>query len=91
MVLADMIDTWLLSALVFGIPALCALLRGVTAKSPDDRLAAGTVALILVSLAVLALSIAWGMILILDGMILTAIIASGAMLWFAGHQGDDRA
>lgn len=91
MVLADMIDTWLLSALVFGIPALCALLRGVAAKSPEDRLAAGTVALILLSLAALALSIAWGMILILDGMILAAIIAFGAMIGYAGHSGADRA
>ena len=33
MVLADMIDTWLFTALVLGILALCVILRGIPARS----------------------------------------------------------
>jgi len=73
MVLADMIDTWLFTALVLGILALCVILRGIPARSLDDRLVAGTVAVILVSMAALTLSIAWGTFIILDLVILFGI------------------
>ncbi|OPX63792.1 MAG: hypothetical protein A4E33_01492 [Methanoregula sp. PtaB.Bin085] len=78
-----MIDTWLLSALVTGILALLAMVRGVRAVLPDDRLVTGTVAVILVSLCALTLAIAWSMFVILDGMILVALLAFGAMIWYA--------
>ena len=55
-----MIDTWLFTALVLGVLALCVILRGVPPDVQDDRLVAGTVAVILVSMAALTLSIAYG-------------------------------
>jgi len=82
-----MIDTWLLSALLTGILALCAMVRGVRASSPDDRLVAGTVAVILVSLSTLTLAVALSMFIILDGMILIALLAFGAMIWYAKQPG----
>jgi peptidoglycan/LPS O-acetylase OafA/YrhL len=91
MVQADMIDTWLLCALVAGILALCAALRAIPAKSPDDRLVAGTVALILLSVAAIALSIAWGMPVILDGMILVALAGLFLMIRSARQPGGDDA
>jgi multisubunit Na+/H+ antiporter MnhF subunit len=90
MVLADMIDTWLFTALVLGVLALCVILRGIPAKSPDDRLVAGTVAVILVSMAVLVLSIALGILIILDVVILFSIIGFGVMIWTEKHPGADR-
>lgn len=84
-----MIDTWLLSALASGILALCAMVRSVRAASPDDRLVAGTVAVILVSLCALTLAVAGSMFVILDGMILLALLAFGAMIWFAKQPGAD--
>lgn len=78
-----MIDTWLVSTLVTTVLFLFAVYRGVTAKVPDDRLVAGTVAVILLSLSALTLSIAWGMLLILDIMILAALAAFCGMIWYA--------
>lgn len=82
-----MIDTWLLSALASGLLALAAIVRGVRAASPDDRLVAGMVAVILLSLCALTLTIASGMVVILDAMILLALLASGAMIWYAKQPG----
>ena len=90
MVLTDMIDTWLFTALVVGILALCVILRGVPAKSRDDRLVAGTVAVILVSMAALTLSIALGTLLILSLAILFGICGFGVMIWSGKHPGADR-
>lgn len=75
-----MIDTWLFTALILGILALCVILRGIPAKSRDDRLVAGTVAVILVSMAALTLSIALGTLIILDLVILFSIIGFGIMI-----------
>jgi len=85
-----MIDTWLFTTLVLGILALCVILRGVPAKSRDDRLVAGTVAVILVSLAALTLSIAWGMLIIIDMIILISICWFGVMVWTGKNPGADR-
>jgi multisubunit Na+/H+ antiporter MnhF subunit len=90
MVLADMIDTWLFTTLVLGIIALCVILRGVPAKSRDDRLVAGTVAVIIVSMAALTLSIAWGMLIIIDMIILISICWFGVMVWIGKNPGADR-
>ncbi|MGB9175614.1 MAG: hypothetical protein WCB46_02615 [Methanoregula sp.] len=90
MVLADMIDTWLFTALVLGILALCVILRGVRTKSRDDRLVAGTVAVILVSMAALTLSIAWGMLIIIDFVILFGICCFGVLVWTGKNPGADR-
>jgi multisubunit Na+/H+ antiporter MnhF subunit len=90
MVLADMIDTWLFTTLVLGIIALCVILRGVPAKSRDDRLVAGTVAVIIVSMAALTLSIAWGMLIIIDMITLISICWFGVMVWTGMNPGADR-
>ncbi|MDD1683023.1 MAG: hypothetical protein LUO98_04210 [Methanoregula sp.] len=89
MVLADMIDTWLFTTLVLVILALCVILRSVPAKSRDDRLVAGTVAVILVSMAALSLSIAWGMLIIIDMIILISICWFGVMVWTGKNPGAD--
>ena len=85
-----MIDTWLFTALVLGILALCVILRGIPARSPDDRLVAGTVAVILVSMAALTLSIAFATFIILDIVIFLSICCFGAMIWTGKQQGADR-
>jgi len=85
-----MIDTWLFTALVLAVLALCVILRGVPAKSRDDRLVAGTVAVILVSMAALNLSIAWGMPAIIDGVILLSLCCFGVMFWSGKNPGADR-
>ena len=85
-----MIDTWLLTALVLGILALCVILRVIRAPSPEDRLVAGTVAVILVSMAAITLSIAWGMLIILDVVILLDACCFGVMVWTEKHPGADR-
>lgn len=85
-----MIDTWLFSTLVLGILALCVILRGIPARSRDDRLVAGTVAVILVSMAALTLSIAQGTILILGVAILFGICGFGVMIWTGKNPGADR-
>jgi multisubunit Na+/H+ antiporter MnhF subunit len=87
MVLSDMIDTWLFTTLVLAILALCVILRGVPAKSRDDRLVAGTVAVILASMAALTLSIAWGALIILDLVIFFSICCFGVMFWVGNHPG----
>lgn len=89
MVLADMIDTWLFTALVLGVLCLCVILRGIPAQSRDDRLVAGTVAVILVSMAALALSIASGMLILLDVVILFGICCFGVMIWTGKSKGAD--
>jgi hypothetical protein len=85
-----MIDTWLFTALVVGVLALGVILRGAPAKSPDDRLVAGTVAVILVSMAALALSIAWAATIIIDGVIFLDICYLGITIWQAKNPGVDR-
>jgi multisubunit Na+/H+ antiporter MnhF subunit len=85
-----MIDTWLFTALVLGILALCVILRGIRTVSQDDRLVAGTVAVILVSMAALTLSIALGMFIILDAVIVLSIIGFGMMIWTGKQPGADR-
>jgi hypothetical protein len=85
-----MIDTWLFTALVLGILALCVILRSILTKSLDDRLVAGTVAVILVSMAALPLSIAFGMLIILDLVILLSICCFGVMIWIGKQPGADR-
>ena len=84
-----MIDTWLFTALVLGFLALCVILRSVPAKSRDDQLVAGTVAVILVSMAALTLSIAWGMMIIIDLVILLSICCFGLMIWNGKNVGAD--
>jgi multisubunit Na+/H+ antiporter MnhF subunit len=78
-----MIDTWLFTALVLGLLALCVILRGIPARSPDDRLVAGTVAVIIVSIALLNLSVALGMLIILDLVIVFGVCCFGMMIWIA--------
>jgi multisubunit Na+/H+ antiporter MnhF subunit len=90
MVLLSMIDTWLFTALVLGILALCVILRGIPAKSPDDRLVAGTVAVTLVAMTALTLSIAYGTLIILDLFIVIALIGFAIMIWTGKHPGTDR-
>lgn len=85
-----MIDTWLFTTLVLGVLALCVILRGVTAKSRNDRLVAGTVAVILVSMAALTLSIVWGMLIIIDTIILISICCFGVMVWAGKNPGAER-
>ena len=85
-----MIDTWLFTALVLGILALCVILRGVLIKSRDDRLVAGTVTVILVSMAALTLSIAWGILIIIDLIILLSICCFGVLVWTGKNPGADR-
>ena len=84
-----MIDTWLFTALVLGVLALCVILRGIPAKLPDDRLVAGTVAVILVSMAALTLSIALGMLIILDLAIVFGVCSFGMMIWTVKKPGAD--
>jgi|GEM_PF-1015329 multisubunit Na+/H+ antiporter MnhF subunit len=84
-----MIDTWLFTALVLGVLALFVILRGIPARSREDRLVAATVAVILVSMAALNLSIAWGTLLILDLFILIGICCFGVMIWTGKHPGAD--
>jgi hypothetical protein len=90
MVQADMIDTWLFTALVIGVLALCVILRGTRTASQDDRLVAGTVAVILVSMAALTLSIAWAAFIITDVVIFLDIGYLGVLIWTAKNQGADR-
>jgi hypothetical protein len=85
-----MIDTWLFTALVLGLLALCVILRGIPARSPDDRLVAGTVAVIIVSMAALSLSIALGMLIILDLVIVFGVCCFGMMIWTVKKTGADR-
>jgi multisubunit Na+/H+ antiporter MnhF subunit len=90
MVLADMIDTWLFTALILMILTLCVILRATRPASPDDRLVAGTVAVILVSMTGLTLSIGLGMVLILDLAIVFAIIGFGVMIWTGKQPGAEQ-
>ena len=90
MVQADMIDTWLFAALIVGVLALGVILRGVPAKSRDDRLVAGTVTVIHVSIASLLLSIALGMVIIIDVVIVLAICTFGVLFWSAKHTGAEQ-
>ena len=85
-----MIDTWLLSALVLGILALCVILRSVHIKSPDDRLVAGTVTVTLVAMTGLTLGIAYGNLMILDMVIFVALIGFALLIWTGKHPGADR-
>lgn len=85
-----MIDTWLFTTLVLGVLALCAILRGIPARSREDRLVAGTVTVILVSIAALTLSIALGTLLVLDLAILFGICGFGVIIWSGKHPGADR-
>ena len=85
-----MIDTWLFTALVLGILALFVILRSIPARTPDDRLVAGTVAVTLVAMTALTLSIAYGTLIILDLVIVIALIGFIIMLWTAKHPGADR-
>ncbi len=85
-----MIDTWFFTALVMGFIALCVILRGIRMASRDDRLVAGTVAVILVSMAALNLSIAWGTLIILDMAILFCIFGFGVMILTEKRPGADR-
>jgi multisubunit Na+/H+ antiporter MnhF subunit len=89
-VLVSMIDTWLFTALVLGILALFVILRSIPARTPDDRLVAGTVAITLVAMTALTLSIAYGTLIILDLVIVIALIGFIIMLWTAKHPGADR-
>ena len=89
-VLVSMIDTWLFTALVLGILALFVILRSIPARTPDDRLVAGTVAVTLVAMTALTLSIAYGTLIILDLVIVLAMIGFIIMLWTAKHPGADR-
>jgi len=84
-----MIDTWLFAALVLGILTLGVILRSVPAKSRDDRLVAGTVAVILGSMAALALSIAWAASIIIDVVIFLDICYLGVTIWQAKNPGAD--
>ena len=86
----SMIDTWLFTALVLGILALFVILRSIPARTPDDRLVAGTVAITLVAMTALTLSIAYGTLIILDLVIVIALIGFIIMLWTAKHPGADR-
>jgi hypothetical protein len=90
MVLADMIDTWLFTTLVMGVLALCVILRGMRTVTQDDRLVAGTVAVILLSMTALMASIALGMLIILDLIILFSIIGLGVMIRAGKIPGADR-
>ncbi len=85
-----MIDTWLFAALVLGVLSFCVVLRGVPAKSRDDRLVAGSVAVILASMAALTLGIGLGMFIIIDAAILVSICCFGALIWQAKNPGADR-
>jgi hypothetical protein len=87
MVLADMIDTWIFTALVTGVLALGVILRSAPAKSQDDRLVAGTVVVMLVSMAALALSIAWAATIIIDVVIFLDICYLGVSIWKAKNPG----
>jgi hypothetical protein len=84
-----MIDTWFFTALIMGVLALGVILRGAPAKSQDDRLIAGTVAVILVSMAALVLSIAWAATIIIDGVIFLDICYLGLTIWMAKNPGAD--
>jgi hypothetical protein len=84
-----MFDTWLFTALILGLLALCVILRGIRIGSQDDRLVAGTVAVTLVSMVALTLSIAWGTLIILDLFILVAIACFAVMMWTGKHPGVD--
>jgi hypothetical protein len=84
-----MIDTWLFTSLILGALTLCVILRGIPAKSQDDRLVAGTVAVVLVSMTALTLSIAWGTFIILDLVILFDICCFCVMIWTGKHPGAD--
>ena len=85
-----MIDTWLFTALVMGVLALCVILRGTRTASLDDRLVAGTVTAILASMAALTLSIAWDSFIITDVVIFLDICYFGVMIWTAKNTGADR-
>jgi hypothetical protein len=85
-----MIDTWLFTALVLGILALCVILRGIRTLSQNDRLVAGTVAVILVSMAALTISIAFGMLVMVDAIIVACIIGFGVMIWTGKQPEADR-
>ena len=82
-----MIDTWLFTALILGVLSLCVVLRSIPARSRDDRLVAGTVAVILVSMAVLALTIASGMLILIDLVIFFGICCFGVMIWMGKLRG----
>jgi len=84
-----MIDTWLFTALVMGILALCVILRGIPASSMDDRLVSGTIAVILLSMTALAFSIAWGTLIALDIAIIFDICLFGVMIWTGKQPGAD--
>ena len=84
-----MIDTWLFTALVMGILALCVILRGTRTATQEDQFVAGTVTVILVSMAALTISIAWAAFIILDVVIFLDICYFGLMIWKGKNPGAD--
>jgi multisubunit Na+/H+ antiporter MnhF subunit len=86
-----MIDTWLVAAIVFAVLALCILFRSIPARSRDDQLVAGTVAVSLAAAAALTLSIAWSSLLILDLAILGAALSFVVLIRVGTTTGGDRA
>ena len=84
-----MIDTWFFTALALGILALCVIMRGISAPSLNDRRVAGTVAVLLVSMAALMISIAAGMVIIIDMVIFLSLCGFGVMIWTGTKAGAD--
>ena len=82
-----MIDTWLLAAVCLALLMLGALVRVIRIKNRHDRHLAAMVAITIGSAAGLTLSIALGMLLVLDITIVLVLLSFAAVIGFAHASG----
>jgi multisubunit Na+/H+ antiporter MnhF subunit len=82
-----MIDSWLFTTVCISILALGALVRILRVPFRLDQLVAGTTVVSLVSMALLALSITWGNLLILDITIVFALCSFAVSIAMAKNTG----
>ena len=73
-----MIDTWLISAVCLFVIAICAILRIIPGPARFDRIVALNAAITIAAAGAVALSIAWGDLLVLD------VAVVGVILCYAG-------
>ncbi len=79
-----MIDTWLSAGIILGLLSLGVLLRGIPAKSRDDRLVAATAGVTGMATAGLVLGVGLGMLIIADIAIAGSAICFCILFWLAG-------
>jgi multisubunit Na+/H+ antiporter MnhF subunit len=84
-----MIDTWLFAALCLIFLTICAVGRAIPGPTRDDQLIGMNTAITLAAGAVLALSISWGNLFLLDVAIaITMLCYAGTIMYSRTLKGD---